>query len=226
VSKQVDTLLPYQFEMDVKDERSSRVYASANTWTPSREDNSVILPSHFQNDGTLLYMLSPVRLPPTSQEIYHWLSNNSNKPESVHYEEACISSQDECTEADASQSSQMLRPSSPKYNEAVISSCFTNNITCEDDCGQSSDLASRPEPNCSNDQRQSKFKNVTEGTRKKVSSEVLNQQIGSREDISQISGGTAQTDFTPTGFKDPSSNGCGQQISIMSIEVKLLFDSL
>ena len=220
MSKQVDTLVPYQFGNDMEDECSCRAYAAANAWIPSKEDNSIVLPSHFQNDGTLLFMLSPVKLPPTLQEIYHWLSHARHEQENARLcEHSDNCSQDNYTEAeDASQPSQTMRPSSPKYDETVISSGFSANSSIrEANSEQSGNLGSRSAPSFYNPQH-SKLGPPIERQSKKYFLEVPYQQ--SREDISQISGATAQNDFTPTGFKDPASSGCGQQISVMSIEVK------
>ena len=221
MSMQVDTLLPYQFGNDMKDERSCRAYTAANAWIPSKEDNSVVLPSHFQNDGTLLFMLSPVKLPPTSQEIYHWLSHTRHELENERVcEHSDNCSQDNYTEAeDASQPSQTMRPSSPKYDEIVISSGFSDNsFIREANSEQTGNLGSRSALSFYNSQH-SKLGPAIGRQSKKYFFEVPYQQ--SREDISQISGASAQNDFTPTGFKDPASSGCGQQISVMSIEVKI-----
>lgn len=241
LSKDVEHLSPYQFAKDTK--YSTRTYTSTDVWAPSLEDDSIMLPSHFQNDGTVLFLLSPVKLPPTVNEVCGWLRQwpKGQSPQNeVVYEESgnCTGdSQGSWTEIeDALQPSQVFRPSSPKYDETFMlpfsSYEVTTAITAEINCQplqQSRSLCSKSGPT-DNSPQTSKPK-LTTGTelnkgsdsQEKLSEGLRAEPSRRREDISQISGPTAaENHFTPisqSGFRDPASTGRGQQISVMSVEV-------
>ncbi|MCO5554976.1 hypothetical protein L7F22_008516 [Adiantum nelumboides] len=210
-SKGVDGLSPFQFGRNKRGTLHPSAYVSETTWTPSVENDAAILPSHFCNDGTALFLLSPVKLPPKAADVCRWLRTRElqmvdfqqNHMVYVQSANCAEDNQDIFTESgDATQSSELFKPSSPKYDETFVLpfSSKENSRSFIDD----------------------KISKEFSSSKNDSPSPALSQEHRSRGEVSQISGPTAaENHFTPlsqSGFRDPASIGQGQQISIMSIE--------
>ncbi|KAK4378954.1 hypothetical protein RND71_000816 [Anisodus tanguticus] len=179
------------------------------------QNNVLGVPVHYQNDGSYLYMLTPVYSPPRSECVRQWLSLD------------CI---------DSSKANVVSGP--PVYPSTKV---------CSDDVAETQDSqstfgdqplmdsASASEPNP--DQLQTKENNqksnslqlnpvVPDARRKQQDEEIIlkcEPSMRGSQDLSQISGPDRKSRLTPlsqTGFRDPASIGCGQQLTILSIEVQ------
>ncbi|KAJ8529505.1 hypothetical protein K7X08_036340 [Anisodus acutangulus] len=178
-------------------------------------DNVLGVPVHYQNDGSYLYMLTPVYSPSQSECVRQWLLLD------------CI---------DSSKANVVSDP--PVYPSTKV---------CSDDVAETQDSqstfgdqplmdpASASEPNP--DQLQAKENNqksnsvqvdpvLPDARRKQQDEEIIlkcEPSMRGSQDLSQISGPDRKSRLTPlsqTGFRDPASIGCGQQLTILSIEVQ------
>ena len=43
-----------------------------------QQDSAIGVPVHYQNDGSFLYLLSPVVSPPLAEKVKRWLSTGNN----------------------------------------------------------------------------------------------------------------------------------------------------
>ncbi|KAI5067558.1 hypothetical protein GOP47_0018086 [Adiantum capillus-veneris] len=223
-SKGVDNLPSFQFGRDIRGACLSSVYLSETAWAPCVENDAAILPSHFCNDGTALFLLSPVKPPPKAAEVSGWLRTRELQKVDLQQNDTTYVQSANCSEDneemfaqsdDATQSNEVFKPSSPNYDETfappfsskdMIQSVYPPLLQNEEgsliinDENVSEDCSSSKKDSCSG---------------------ALLKERGSKGDVSQISGPTADNHFTPlsqAGFRDPASIGRGQQISMMSIE--------
>lgn len=180
-----------------------------------RQDIVLGVPVHYQNDGSYLYMLTPVYSPPQSERVRRWLSLDcidSSKMNVVSgppvYPSAKVCSDDVAE----SQDSQSTFGDQPLMDSASASEPNPNKLHAKEDSQKSNSVQMNPV--------------VPDARIKQQDEEIIlkcEPSMGGSQDLSQISGPDRKSRLTPlsqTGFRDPASIGCGQQLTILSIEVQ------
>ncbi|KAL5701114.1 DNA-directed DNA polymerase [Ranunculus cassubicifolius] len=162
------------------------------------------IPTHYQNDGSLFYLLTAKHVPPSRDSVQEWLLHNSPRCDAIGTSIQCITS--ECSESP-----------SP-------CSTYSVDIWKEKPTQQPADMG------C-DDAIQRKIGNLYEEKTQHELTDNVNIRglirndkvsIGNQQDVSQISGPYLRSRPTPVsqiGFRDPASVGEGQQLTLMSIEV-------
>ncbi|OMO68819.1 hypothetical protein CCACVL1_19807 [Corchorus capsularis] len=158
------------------------------------------IPTHYQNDGSLLYLLTPVFSPPSADSVYRWLSCDDKEPFSGSSE--CLitaenSSPVNCNEASTEPDSKYLMGSMLDQGHPEKNVVFGSELKS---CGNESIATCQ-----------------SEGYIRKV-----NEYTNGSQDLSQISGPDGKSRPTPLsqiGFRDPASVGAGQQLTLLSLEV-------
>lgn len=208
-SKEAKHLRP--FFMERKDRVRSldeKSYIGKEFWGPCHGSETVVgIPTHYQNDGSVLYLLTPSEPPPSTCAIIKWLSQVDNdKPVALP--------------------NTGVAESHIKDKDCTVSPSF-NNHKCEGMPSGSSkhlqihDISKKLQFGDGNSPVNNPIKRLTNAK--------LHKEIGHQEspriwqDISQISApspaGAKQTPLSQTGFRDPASVGAGQQMTLMSIEI-------
>ncbi|KAI8027476.1 DNA polymerase zeta catalytic subunit [Camellia lanceoleosa] len=210
-TKRVDEVLPFFGGDCLKDADIQKISRNNDV---DHHQGDMGVPTHYQNDGSYLYMLTPVFSPPSADSVSRWiLQNDSGKnPKAASVE-----------------------PPSPKgFSDSQISSRGSLVDSCKkllpefdsvsgvepilDQLKQQShgDITDEMNPFSKGQGVRSVYKsegNITKG--KKCSDCSM--------DISQISGPDGKSKPTPLsqiGFRDPASFGGGQQLTLLSIEVQ------
>nr|XP_016515146.1 PREDICTED: DNA polymerase zeta catalytic subunit-like isoform X1 [Nicotiana tabacum] len=179
------------------------------------QDNMLGVPIHYQNDGSYLYMLTPVYSPPRSECVQQWLSLDcieSSKMNVVSgppvYPSIKVCSDDVAE----SQGSQSTFGAQPLMDSVSASEPNPNYLQAKENYQESNSV---------------QMNSVSPHARIKQQNEniILKCEPSMRgsQDLSQISGPDGKSRLTPlsqTGFRDPASIGCGQQLTILSIEVQ------
>ncbi|XP_010553733.1 PREDICTED: DNA polymerase zeta catalytic subunit isoform X2 [Tarenaya hassleriana] len=159
------------------------------------QEASLGVPSHYLNDGSCLYLLTPALSPPSVKSVSQWISNDEGSHQ-CHVDSEIKPSGDDCG---------MISTSSASASN-VGSICAQ--------VEQHNDVIASPEPNA-----YPKPKAVSKGKRKSVN---LDLRTNVSQDMSQISGPDGESGATPLsqiGFRDPASIGAGQQLAMLSIEI-------
>ncbi|WMV11977.1 hypothetical protein MTR67_005362 [Solanum verrucosum] len=192
-------------------EQISSANCGTSNYVPC-QDNLLGVPVHYQNDGSYLYMLTPVYSPPRSESVRRWLSldcADSSKMDVV--------------------SGPPVYPSTKVCSDHIAESQDSQSTFCDQPL---MDSASEPNPNQL--QANKKYQEINSvqmnpvvpDARIKRDEEIIlkcEPSIRGSQDLSQISGPDRKSRLTPlsqTGFRDPASIGCGQQLTILSIEVQ------
>ncbi|KAE9593684.1 hypothetical protein Lal_00036393 [Lupinus albus] len=154
----LDVFLPFSANESQKEMKTWNKFVAI---AAPRSHGNEGVSTHYQNDGSPLYLLTPNILPPSALSVHRWLDERDQKLQETDGEDKYVP---ECA------SGPPLRPK--LYQDAG---------------------AEKKSPHSSGGQ-----------------------------DISQISGPDRKSSFTPLsqiGFRDPASAGCGQQLTLLSIEV-------
>ncbi|KAK7337781.1 hypothetical protein VNO77_18368 [Canavalia gladiata] len=135
--------------------------------------------THYQNDGSYLYLLTPNILPPPVGTVHRWLfcDEIGHIPDQMHHV------------TDAEDKDVPVCASEPPFRPKLYQ-----------------DANTEKKPPC-----------IGEGQTERVKA-----CIDGSQDVSQISGPDGKSGFTPLsqiGFRDPASVGCGQQLTLLSIEI-------
>lgn len=69
----LEEILPF-FSGDCEEEKESKGDCLGNNISNFRQEAALGVPTHYQNDGSLLYLLKPVISPPSVGSVYRWLS--------------------------------------------------------------------------------------------------------------------------------------------------------
>ncbi|XP_057439387.1 DNA polymerase zeta catalytic subunit isoform X3 [Lotus japonicus] len=159
----LDVFLPISARDSQEEIETQNKYVTIKT---NRSNGTRGVATHYQNDGSPLYLLTPNILPPSVGSVQRWLlcdeRDDKDKPQCA--------------------SGHLI---GPKLNQ---------------------DAGAEKKPLC-----------INEGQTERVKA-CLNDS----QDISQISGPDGKSSSTPLsqkGFRDPASIGCGQQLTLLSIEV-------
>ncbi|KAM7473815.1 hypothetical protein LguiB_021058 [Lonicera macranthoides] len=160
------------------------------------------VPTHYQNDGSYLYMLTPAFSPPSADKVHKWLLSDGSGPSGdlVESDDSLANDCDEPVPMPVSESGSIsnAKPSLDKVNQKFQGS---------------NDAQKQPlhnEVTTTVLQREGNISKVKQGS-------------GCSQDISQISGPDGKSKLTPLsqiGFWDPASVGGGQQLTLLSIEVQ------
>ncbi|KAK8961000.1 hypothetical protein KSP40_PGU011904 [Platanthera guangdongensis] len=172
----------------------------------SSRDLALGIPTHFQNDGSVLYMLTYALPPPTLNTVYDWFSLGKQH---------CV--------LDIGASKEVI----DSYIDGVLNdgaSCCQNSPPPTVIDWSLYDLSQWNEENCSSE---------AERVHPCVSSDTKLDSLPAKEkvitddlcDLSQISGPDKYQNLIPTplsqiGFRDPAYLGCGQQLTLISMELQ------
>ncbi|XP_068495573.1 DNA polymerase zeta catalytic subunit isoform X2 [Phaseolus vulgaris] len=172
----LDVFLPISARISKKGMETCNEYVTNKTFT---SNGTKVATTHYQNDGSHLYLLTPKMLPPSVDTVHRWLLCNERGhiPYHVH-QEPDAENKDKC----ASETEPPLRP---KLHE---------------------DADTEKRAPCNG-----------EGQTERVKTHLDDSQ-----DTPQTSAPDGKSIFTPlsqTGFRDPASVGCGQQLTLLSIEI-------
>ncbi|KAM7469402.1 hypothetical protein LguiA_007585 [Lonicera macranthoides] len=158
------------------------------------------VPTHYQNDGSYLYMLTPAFSPPSADKVHKWLLSDGSGPSGdlVESDDSLANDCDEPVPEPESGSISNAKPSLDKVNKKFQGS---------------------------NDAQKQPLHNEVTTTVLQREGNILKVKQGSgcSQDISQISGPDGKSKLTPLsqiGFRDPASVGGGQQLTLLSIEVQ------
>ncbi|KAH6762547.1 recovery protein 3 [Perilla frutescens var. hirtella] len=196
-----DDLLPF-FERNFLEDERLLCVSPRKRGLVSNHETAMGVPVLYQNDGSCLYMLTPVMSPPLRQSVDRWLSS-------------------ECSDSHKIDSPSRFLPISERLSGDMVDSqdsqaYDSNSILPESAsvsmCDKKPKLNQLPEHNQENSNMEGK--DFAE-TKRKL-------ETGCLPDISQISGPDKKMRLTPLsqiGFRDPASVGQGQQLTLLSVEV-------
>ncbi|KAK9070718.1 hypothetical protein SSX86_011120 [Deinandra increscens subsp. villosa] len=158
----------------------------------THEEQSMGTPTHYCNDGSYLYVLTPAFLPPSMDEVNKWLLHDET---------------DVLRENVNALTEESLSPKGSRGHGMDSQNLSVD--MCNEPFVDSSSMSSI----------ETKSDNVIKLGRPKTCSPGL---PSVSLDISQLSGpeGKKLTPLSQAGFKDPASSGAGQQLTMFSIEVQ------
>ncbi|XP_042428340.1 DNA polymerase zeta catalytic subunit-like isoform X2 [Zingiber officinale] len=231
----IEKLLPF-FRRDFE-HRKSYQSPSGVEGSEFHEEFAFGVPTHFKNDGSLLYLLSHAISPPSVESVCQWLlelekrrySNNTYGnsmaflPQTLRDHSLKLQS----SSKDASKEIGRLHGIS-KDQPCNISGSDSSGTTPENHVSLlvQQDKCHSSHEKIKNQLVADRAHTVTSGKHEFSSSFVMeNISCSSSQDVSQsqISGPDNKLTLTPLsqiGFCDPASIGCGQQLTIMSVEVQ------
>ncbi|XP_019168407.1 PREDICTED: DNA polymerase zeta catalytic subunit isoform X1 [Ipomoea nil] len=173
------------------------------------------VPIHYQNDGSYLFMLTPVFRPPQTKCVERWLTLDStdvSEENKVVCPALAPSIKESSSEAIGLQNSRALSGSQPLI-EAVPASDLKPNL----------DLINQQHKGSHNMELEHFHDGIKVIPQCKEDMLKCKPSTDFSEDISQISGPDRKSKLTPLsqiGFRDSASIGCGQQLTLLSIEVQ------
>ncbi|KAJ9131444.1 hypothetical protein P3X46_035102 [Hevea brasiliensis] len=202
----LEEFLPF-FEGDFQEEKVVQNEPLPDVDSNVRQESVLGVPTHYQNDGSLLYLLTPVYLPPSVDCVCRWLACDH---EGTSGEINAWS-----TKSLAIKGS---KGSSPVYgnNVPIELDSVSHLMPVQDRVQQEMHQNVNSEFHPNHDEIQRPLHN--EGNNAKQ-----NAGMGCALDLSQISGPNGRSKPTPLsqiGFRDPASIGAGQQLTLLSIEVQ------
>ncbi|KAL7205227.1 hypothetical protein ACSBR2_018208 [Camellia fascicularis] len=210
-TKRVDEVLPF-FGGDCLKDADIHKIPRNNDLNHHQGDMGV--PTHYQNDGSYLYMLTPVFSPPSADSVSRWILQNdpgknpnaasAEPPSPKGFSDSQISSQGSLVDS--------CKKLLPEFDSVSGVEPILDQLKQQ----SHGDLTDEMNPFGKGQGVRSVYKsegNITKG--KKCSDCSM--------DISQISGPDGKSKPTPLsqiGFRDPASFGGGQQLTLLSIEVQ------
>ncbi|GFY91942.1 recovery protein 3 [Actinidia rufa] len=209
--KLVDAFLPF-FEDDCLKDGDVQKTSSRDNGLDHQHNRVMGVPAHYQNDGSYLYMLTPVFSPPSSDSVSRWLlHDDSGKNPNAASEEP---SWPKCSSSSQISSQGSLIDSTQKtLSEFGSVSGVKPSILGQLKQAASGDLKAEMSP--FGEGVTAEYQSECNIIKGKGCSDCL-------QDISQISGPDGKSKPTPLsqiGFRDPASLGGGQQLTLLSIEV-------
>ncbi|PSS24580.1 DNA polymerase zeta catalytic subunit like [Actinidia chinensis var. chinensis] len=206
--KLVDAFLPF-FEDDCLKDGAVQKTSSGDNGLDHHHNRVMGVPAHYQNDGSYLYMLTPVFSPPSVDSVSRWLlHDDSGKNPNAASEE---SSSPKCSQI-SSQGSLIDSTQKPLSEFGSVSGVKPS-ILGQLKQAASGDLKAEMSP--FGEGVTAEYQSECNIMKGKECSDCL-------QDISQISGPDGKSKPTPLsqiGFRDPASLGGGQQLTLLSIEV-------
>ncbi|KAM3371790.1 hypothetical protein ACQJBY_018940 [Aegilops geniculata] len=171
-------------------ENGSFQYMGSSEFTP----DTLGVPTHFQNDGSVLYLLTHAFSPPSAAAVGQWLPQ--------HTYSNSVSGYFNCGENVTDDQEIEHHPTSTPHAEALPL------------------MANSPVPGSASEHTTTTF--IDTVMTKSDQSNKENKKLDDWHDFSQISAEDEKHKLTPLsqiGFRDPASTGGGQQLTILSIEV-------
>ncbi|KAI3909099.1 hypothetical protein MKW92_026579 [Papaver armeniacum] len=201
-----------------------------------RKETVTGVPTLYQNDGSVLYLLTTVFSPPSVDSVQNWLSHpqlqNSadDKPgtpetnvqlslpesSSKHSDGHGFSQEENDTQENV-----IMLPESPKPHELrrISTQGFPAGVRHEKSREPEIELCAEPFLDPSRKETVVCHPNKTCLEQSNLKEK---EDIETWQDVSQISGPDRRSKLTPlsqTGFRDPASVGAGQQLTLLSIEI-------
>ncbi|KAJ8772040.1 hypothetical protein K2173_027217 [Erythroxylum novogranatense] len=201
----LDHLLPFFGEYSLGENAIEKHFW--NDESKTLQEASIGVPTHVQNDGSVLYLLTPVFSPPSADCVYRsFLQDASREPKEALVKPALMKGPSEIG----------LHNSSPIVgNKASTESGSASHL-----------MPTLDEIQQGNDDHDVGFDHSGDRTEKMLQNEgnVVPRNVCAHElvDMSHISGPDQRSRPTPLsqiGFRDPASVGAGQQLTLLSVEV-------
>ncbi|URD83626.1 DNA polymerase [Musa troglodytarum] len=200
------------------------------------QESALGIPTHFQNDGSVLYLLTHEMSPPSVDSVYQWLlqveqQRCSNYATGTSTGNLLPISRDtslklEKSVKDAYREIDCCPHKIANVYSSNISGAFHHGSLPEDNVAlhEKPDKSPLNQENMRNPPVGSYVHTITSVGESKLSSIFLGENVpcSSWQDVSQISGPDDKSNLTPLsqiGFRDPASIGGGQQLTVISLEV-------
>ncbi|KAL3516081.1 hypothetical protein ACH5RR_022983 [Cinchona calisaya] len=206
-----DDVLPF-FMKDNQEEKEPQNLICQEAECSKHQEAIIAIPVHYQNDGSYLYMLTPIQSPPSEGNVKRWLSLDGGHTLRERTTEASV-----------------LFTSPKHLSDDLVESQVR--------LFPASDLSflgsgSRSEPNLDqfnqhNQENRTKKMEPHNGEERTIQKDV-SKSLTSKpsavwsQEVSQLSGPDLESKLTPLsqlGFRDPASVGGSQQLTILSVEV-------
>ncbi|XP_027107695.1 DNA polymerase zeta catalytic subunit isoform X2 [Coffea arabica] len=207
-----DDVLPF-FINDNREEKELRNLNCQEAGYSYHQDSIIGVPVHYQNDGSYLYMLTPVQSPPSEENVKRWLSLDGRN-----------------TSREKAANASVLSISPKHLSDDLMDSrrplCPASNLSSLDSEARSeSNLHQLNHHNQENFNGQVEAHNDEVRTIQKDAYKILMSKPSAlfSQEHSQLSGPDVKSKLTPLsqmGFRDPASVGGRQQLTIVSIEVQ------
>ncbi|KAL9379007.1 hypothetical protein Peur_027489 [Populus x canadensis] len=203
--------LPF-FDGDYHDKKGVEIKSSSNIDFNAQQEAIIGVPTHYLNDGSVLYLLTHVFSPPSVDSVHRWLLCDDKD---ALRELNAVSAEPLLMKGSSEIGSQS---SSPIHCDKVLTvpTPVAHLMPILDQAPQATNMNDNAESHLSSDEAQRKLQ--SEGNIMK-----LNPCTNCPMDISQISGPDRTSRLTPLsqiGFRDSASVGAGQQLTSLSIEVQ------
>ncbi|XP_048236258.1 DNA polymerase zeta catalytic subunit isoform X2 [Ricinus communis] len=209
--KALGELLPF-FEGDCQEKKVVQNKALPNTNSNDQQEAIMGVPTHYQNDGSLLYLLTPIYSPPSADCVYRWLRCDN---EDTH------------GETNVQSAGPLSIQGSPETGSHDSSRVYGDNISMElrsvSNVRLIEDQVQQEEHQIINSEFHPNTDELQRPLHHKENNAKLNACTECSIDLSQISGPNERSRPTPLsqiGFRDPASTGAGQQLTMLSIEVQ------
>ncbi|VAH26716.1 unnamed protein product [Triticum turgidum subsp. durum] len=186
----VDPLPFFNQTAEENKENGSFQYMGSSEFT----SDTLGVPTHFQNDGSVLYLLTHAFSPPSAAAVGQWLPQ--------HTYSISVSGYFNCGENVTDDQEIEHHPTSTPHAEALPL------------------MANSPVPGSASEHTTTTF--IDTVMMKSDQPNKENKKLDDWHDFSQISAEDEKHKLTPLsqiGFRDPASTGGGQQLTILSIEV-------
>ncbi|ERN16936.1 hypothetical protein AMTR_s00057p00185570 [Amborella trichopoda] len=245
----VDSLLPY-FIVDVDGPKEvSRISnMDVDVFGVNRALDTIVgLPVYYQNDGSVLFLLTPALSPPSLAHVHHWLlqvKDQNVKVEDVGTSREKFTTVMEVLEAtspmnmtDLSLGKNNSHPNRLTASDAKeIPNACASHLECphKSYSEMSPDTSKSSKPSHLPDQLSEEHHEKPLAQHVECQTNVNNMNLAFKEahkkekhvdiwqEVSQISGPSAKSKLTPLsqiGFRDPARFGAGQQLTLFSVEV-------
>ncbi|KAA8545130.1 hypothetical protein F0562_019981 [Nyssa sinensis] len=208
----VDEFLPF-FMGDSLEEIQNKSHR--NNDFDHRQEAAMGVPTHYQNDGSYLYILTPAFSPPSADSVSAWLLHDDAGICGDKFDAAS------------------MEPSSPNGSSgSQISSRGSLPDACKKPFLESGSISEvKPILDQLNQPPHGNFNAQINPSHNEATTTLQNERnvievkecTDHTQDISQISGPDGKSKPTPLsqiGFRDPASVGGGQQLTLLSIEVQ------
>ncbi|XVF06076.1 hypothetical protein REPUB_Repub06bG0017200 [Reevesia pubescens] len=201
------------YQGDGEEEKECQSNCLGNNNSNFHQEAALGIPTHYQNDGSFLYLLTPVFSAPSAESVYRWLScdekGTPRQSNAVSAECSSLTGSSECLIAAENSS-----PVNPNEALTEASSKYQMRSMLDQGHPEKNMVLGSEVKSCSNESR---TKCQSEGKITKI-----NTCNDGSQDMSQISGPDGKSRPTPLsqiGFRDPASVGAGQQLTLLSLEV-------
>ncbi|XP_050223350.1 DNA polymerase zeta catalytic subunit [Mercurialis annua] len=206
-----DELLPF-FEGECQEKKEVQNFVLPASDSNVLQKTIMGVPTHYQNDGSLLYLLTPVYSPPSADCVSRWLG--------------CID-EDAIGKTDVQSAGLLSTQDSFEIGSHGSFCVYGNEVSVESHSVSHTipieDQVQRKKHQNSNSEFHPNHDRLQRLLLCEESNAKPNTSTDCSVDLSQISGPNERSRPTPlsqTGFRDPASTGAGQQLTMLSIEVQ------